>query len=128
WSACTGSSPRSCPFGPLFHAVHLIAANQKVKGPVGTVGAQTGISWNAYVWDVTEERHPSHRSKEIAMAEHINGRLYWEQLGKAGRPVVFLHPIPMDHSAWIYQMAHLSTWFRCIGIDAPGYGGSPTAR
>jgi pimeloyl-ACP methyl ester carboxylesterase len=33
----------------------------------------------------------------------------------------------MDHSAWFYQMAHLSTWFRCIGIDAPGYGRSPTA-
>jgi pimeloyl-ACP methyl ester carboxylesterase len=67
-------------------------------------------------------------SREIAMAEHINGRLYLEQLGKTGHPVVFLHPIPMDNIAWMYQMAHLSTWFRCIGIDAPGYGRSPTAR
>ena len=62
------------------------------------------------------------------MAERIDGLLYWEQLGRTGRPLVFLHPIHLDHSAWVYQMAHLSTWFRCIGIDAPGYGRSPTAH
>ncbi len=62
------------------------------------------------------------------MAEHINGPLHWEQLGKFGRPVAFVHPNPMDHTCWLYQMAHLSTWFRCIGIDLPGYGRSPTAQ
>lgn len=61
------------------------------------------------------------------MAEHINGPLHWEQLGKAGTPIAFVHPNPMDHTCWIYQMAHLSTWFRCIGIDLPGYGKSPAA-
>ena len=62
------------------------------------------------------------------MAEHINGPLHWEQLGKTGRPIAFVHPNPMDHSCWLYQMDHLSTWFRCIGIDLPGYGRSPTAQ
>jgi len=62
-----------------------------------------------------------------AMAEHINGPLNWEKLGKTGRPMVFVHPNPYDHSCWLYQMAHFSTWFRCIGIDLPGYGRSPTA-
>lgn len=62
------------------------------------------------------------------MADHINGRLYWEQLGKQGTPIAFVHPNPMDHTCWVYQMAHLSTWFRCIGIDLPGYGRSPTAQ
>lgn len=62
------------------------------------------------------------------MAEHINGPLHWEQLGKSGRPIAFVHPNPMDHSCWLYQMDHMSTWFRCIGIDLPGYGRSPTAR
>jgi len=61
------------------------------------------------------------------MAEHINGPLHWEQLGKTGRPIAFVHPNPMDHSCWLYQMDHLSTWYRCIGIDLPGYGRSPTA-
>lgn len=62
------------------------------------------------------------------MAAHINGPLHWEQLGKEGIPIAFVHPNPMDHTCWIYQMAHLSTWFRCIGIDLPGYGKSPTAQ
>lgn len=62
------------------------------------------------------------------MAEHIEGPLNWERLGKEGRPLVFVHPNPMDYSCWVYQMAHLSTWFRCIGIDLPGYGRSPRAQ
>ena len=62
------------------------------------------------------------------MAEHIDGPLYWEQLGKQGTPIAFVHPNPLDHSCWLYQMDHMSTWFRCIGIDLPGYGRSPTAQ
>lgn len=61
------------------------------------------------------------------MAQHIDGALNSEQLGKTGRPIVFVHPNPYDHTCWLYQMAHFSTWFRCIGIDLPGYGRSPTA-
>src|SRR5262249_35755635 len=67
------------------------------------------------------------RCKEEEVAEHINGPLYWEQLGKSGLPVAFIHPNPMDHTCWIYQMAHLSSWFRCVGVDLPGYGKSPKA-
>ena len=62
------------------------------------------------------------------MADHIDGPLYWEQLGKTGRPVVFVHPNPMDHSCWLYQMDHFSTWYRCISVDLPGYGKSATAQ
>jgi pimeloyl-ACP methyl ester carboxylesterase len=59
------------------------------------------------------------------MAEHIQGPLYWEQLGKEGRPMIFVHPNPHDLSNWLYQTAHFSFWFRCIAIDIPGYGRSP---
>ena len=62
------------------------------------------------------------------MAEHIDGALYWEQMGKAGRPVIFVHSSPLDHSCWLYQMDHFSTWYRCISVDLPGYGKSARAQ
>lgn len=61
------------------------------------------------------------------MADHIQGPLYYERMGRSGPAMVFVHPNPMDQSCWIYQMAHFSTWFRCMAIDIPGYGRSPKA-
>lgn len=59
----------------------------------------------------------------------IDGPLYTEVAGPADAPVmVFVHPNPMDSACWLYQMAHFSTWYRCIAIDLPGYGRSPSAR
>ena len=62
------------------------------------------------------------------MAEHIDGPLYYETMGKSGPVMAFVHPNPMDQSCWIFQMAQMSTWYRCIAIDLPGYGRSPKAR
>src|SRR5215831_6699367 len=59
------------------------------------------------------------------MAQHIQGPLYYERMGRTGPVIAFIHPNPMDQSCWIFQMAHLSTWYRCIAIDIPGYGRSP---
>ena len=61
------------------------------------------------------------------MADHIEGPLYYERMGRTGPVMAFVHPNPMDQSCWIFQMAHLSTWYRCIAIDIPGYGRSPKA-
>ena len=61
------------------------------------------------------------------MAAHIEGSLYYERMGRSGPVMAFVHPNPMDQSCWIFQMAHLSTWYRCIAIDIPGYGRSPKA-
>lgn len=61
------------------------------------------------------------------MAAHIEGPLYYERMGRTGPVMAFVHPNPMDQSCWLYQMAHMSTWFRCIAIDIPGYGRSPRA-
>jgi len=61
------------------------------------------------------------------MANHIDGPLYYERMGRSGPVMAFVHPNPMDQSCWLYQMAHFSTWYRCISIDIPGYGRSPKA-
>jgi pimeloyl-ACP methyl ester carboxylesterase len=61
------------------------------------------------------------------MANHIQGPLYYERMGRTGPVIAFVHPNPMDQSCWIFQMAHFSTWYRCIAIDIPGYGRSPKA-
>jgi len=62
------------------------------------------------------------------MAQHIHGPLYYERMGRSGPVIAFVHPNPMDQSCWIFQMAQMSTWYRCIAIDVPGYGRSPKAR
>jgi pimeloyl-ACP methyl ester carboxylesterase len=61
------------------------------------------------------------------LPDHINGPLYYERMGRTGPVIAFVHPNPMDQSCWLYQMAHFSTSFRCVAIDIPGYGRSPTA-
>ena len=62
------------------------------------------------------------------MANNIHGPLYYERMGRTGPVMVFIHPNPMDQSCWIFQMAHLSTWYRCIshrhsGVRAVAEGG-----
>jgi 3-oxoadipate enol-lactonase len=64
---------------------------------------------------------------EVGMANHIQGPLYYEKMGRSGPVMAFVHPNPMDQSCWIFQMAAMSTWYRCIAIDIPGYGRSPKA-
>ena len=59
------------------------------------------------------------------MAQRVKGALYYERMGRTGPVIAFVHPNPMDQSCWIFQLAHLSTWYRCIAIDIPGYGRSP---
>jgi 3-oxoadipate enol-lactonase len=61
------------------------------------------------------------------VADHIQGPLYYERMGRTGPVMAFVHPNPLDQSCWMFQMAHFSTWFRCIAMDIPGYGHSPKA-
>lgn len=49
--------------------------------------------------------------------------IHYEVSGE-GPPLVLLHANPFDHHLWMYQIAHLSTWFRVIAVDIRGYGRS----
>ncbi len=51
------------------------------------------------------------------MADHIDGSLYYETMGKSGPVMAFVHPNPMDQSRRIFQMAQMSTWYRCIAVS-----------
>ena len=52
------------------------------------------------------------------MADNIDGPLYYERTGRSGPLMAFVHPNPMDQACWIFQMAQLSTWYRCMrGYD-----------
>ncbi len=62
------------------------------------------------------------------MAPHIPGPLYYEQQGRTGLPMVFLHSTPDDHRLWLYQTAHFSSWYRTIAVDLAGYGRSPAPQ
>lgn len=49
--------------------------------------------------------------------------------GPPGAPLMILvHPNPFEASSWLYQTAWFSAWFRCVCVDLPGYGRSPSAR
>lgn len=56
--------------------------------------------------------------------EIVNGtRWHWTEMGK-GDPVVLIHGIPESWQCWKHQMKLLSTQFRVIALDLPGYGQS----
>ncbi len=46
-----------------------------------------------------------------------------EDVGQ-GIPILFVHGFPLDHSMWRFQIADLSTDFRCIAPDLRGFGRS----
>jgi pimeloyl-ACP methyl ester carboxylesterase len=62
---------------------------------------------------------------EHARVERRLDSFSWVEQG-VGRPVVFLHPIVGTRHYWDAQLAGLSDQFRCIALDAPGYGGQPS--
>jgi pimeloyl-ACP methyl ester carboxylesterase len=50
-------------------------------------------------------------------------KIYYEVSGE-GPAFVFIHANPFDHRLWLYQVAHFSSYFRCVTMDIRGYGRS----
>jgi 3-oxoadipate enol-lactonase len=56
----------------------------------------------------------------------VNGqRLYFEDSGGDGPPVLFSHGFLMDHEMWAPQVEALGRRYRCITWDERGHGGTP---
>ncbi|MCI4170967.1 alpha/beta fold hydrolase, partial [Bacillus spizizenii] len=48
--------------------------------------------------------------------------MFVEDIGH-GRPIIYLHGLPLNHKMFVYQMNELpKRGFRFIGIDLRGYG------
>ncbi len=46
--------------------------------------------------------------------------------GTSGPPLMFLHGVGGDHSAWRPQLLHFADSYRVFAWDMPGYGASPS--
>jgi len=57
-------------------------------------------------------------------ASRANGIPIWYESAGDGPAMIFIHANPFDHTLWLYQTAHFSTWFRTIAVDIRGYGRS----
>jgi 3-oxoadipate enol-lactonase len=59
----------------------------------------------------------------MAFSTVTGPRIYYEVSGE-GPAFVFVHANPFDHRLWLYQVAHFSSYFRCVTLDIRGYGRS----
>lgn len=55
---------------------------------------------------------------------HANGVAIHYEVAGAGPAMVLIHAIPFDHTLWLYQAAHFSTWFTVVSIDLRAWGRS----
>lgn len=55
---------------------------------------------------------------------HANGVAIYYEVAGAGPAMFLIHAIPFDHTLWLYQAAHFSTWFTVISVDLRAWGRS----
>lgn len=53
-----------------------------------------------------------------------NGVDIWYEVAGDGPAMVLIHAIPFDHTLWLYQAAHFSTWFTVVSVDLRAWGRS----
>ena len=52
WIAANRRFSELTAWGPLLYQGEIILAKNRVRGPVGNYGAQQGITWNVFEWEV----------------------------------------------------------------------------
>lgn len=63
----------------------------------------------------------------MAIIDTTLGTIGMTEVGSGGTPLVFLHGVGSDRSAWAPQLAHFGARRRTIAFDYPGYGDSDPA-
>ena len=63
----------------------------------------------------------------MAMIDTERGRLGVVEAGSGGTPILFLHGVGSDKSAWSPQLEHFGGSRRAVALDYPGYGESAPA-
>lgn len=56
------------------------------------------------------------------------GKIFVDDGGSGGVPVIFLHGAGGDHATWELQLAHARRTRRAVAIDLPGFGQSDPPR
>jgi pimeloyl-ACP methyl ester carboxylesterase len=85
-------------------------ASRVAPGPVGATSA------------------PSPRAAASGWIEGPQGRLYVDDGGKGGLPVLFVHGLGGDHDVWAEQLEHLRASRRAVAMDLRGHGLSDPPR
>lgn len=61
----------------------------------------------------------------MAVIASVDGaRIAYDDIG-SGEPVVFLHAFPLNRTMWAPQTSALAAEWRCLTMDARGFGDSP---
>lgn len=56
--------------------------------------------------------------------QKVDGIAVWDEGLKAGKPIIFIHGFPFDHTMWKPQIEALKQDFRVISYDVRGHGAS----
>ncbi len=71
---------------------------------------------------------PPPAPSQTRLVPTLRGRIFVDDGGRGGVPVIFLHGAGGDHAIWAAQLDHLRRTRRAIAVDLPGFGQSDPPR
>jgi len=71
---------------------------------------------------------PPRETPQARLVPTTRGRIFIDDGGRGGVPVILLHGAGGDHAIWAAQLEHLRKTRRAVAIDLPGFGRSDPPR
>jgi pimeloyl-ACP methyl ester carboxylesterase len=71
---------------------------------------------------------PSPAPAQPRLVATVRGRIFVDDGGRGGTPVLFVHGAGGDHATWARQLEHVRKTRRAVAIDLPGFGQSDPPR